>query len=101
MMACWLHSPVLSPVYRRLPAGLLLEAAADLRVVPRSRGSGGGNRTQAICCLHCPRIAIGRGGGGSRVSKDQNRDGGWREPGFNPLGVCVGRVRSFLSAALR
>lgn len=33
-----------------------------------------GWREQAICCLHCPRIAAGRRG--SRVSKGQNWDGG-------------------------
>lgn len=76
------------PVCGRLPAGLLLEtAAADLRVVPRSWGSGGGNRTRAICCLHCPRIAmVGRG---SRVSKDQNWDGGRGVGGCLDLTLCM------------
>ena len=56
-------------------------------------GVGGGNRARAICCLHCPRIAVlGRG---SRVSKDQNWDGGrgWVS-GFNPLYVCVGEYKA-------
>lgn len=85
---CSLH-----PVCGRLPAGPLLEAAAsDLRVVPRSWGSGGGNRTRAICCLHCPRIAVV--GRGSRVSKDQNWDGRRGVSGFNPLCVCTGEYEA-------